>query len=100
VKSRIDSPAIENHSAFAGSVGLVSSLPVTTCVFVFVTVNDAFAWPESSSCSVPPAAVTVKLGGRVDWVSSAPSRSQGLTARRSSHLGLAEASGFVGWSHQ
>jgi hypothetical protein len=29
---------------------------------VFVTVNDAFASPESSSVTLSPAAVTVKLG--------------------------------------
>jgi hypothetical protein len=64
VKSRIDSPTIENHSGLAGSRGFANSSPVTARELAFVTVNDAFASPESSRFTAPPAAVTEKLSGR------------------------------------
>ena len=40
-KSRTGSPVTESHSGFAGSVGVVSSRPLSGCVLVFVTVNGA-----------------------------------------------------------
>src|SRR2546423_7238636 len=40
-KSRTDSPAIKNHSGFAGSLGIVSSRPLSVRALVVVTVNLA-----------------------------------------------------------